>query len=461
MSDTSTVIYRELGIPEKSYTEEETSAIMSGGLFQALDTVSPSRSAPAKKTALVDFFGVNNAGKTEATRNIDRFFRRHGCQVFCPPETAEIDEIRNKSTDNIIIFQARHVTGVRDYVLNLAHSRDFHLAVTSRGLIDMLYWYARWVEEGKCTERHREIVRDEIYELLRMDLVDAFFFFFCSPEESVRREYEESVTRRRGSNITEEVVAKEHHIYCEVLDDVEKNIPNLPIFAIDTTSRKIKETGDEVLRHLLPTLCSRFRVPLSSIFLKSPILLRKAADSIRYIEEQLKLRGHPRPEKISAAGWGPWHKFGEVEQEDFYLNTDPQLTNTLSPFGENTRIRKQGKLWLLYFKSGAPDHLLSHRHPLMVPITYEEAQAALARYPVTRKIKKVRKHFLLQRNSEGPKFTLHIDTIAGLGEFTEIRVLSEPDTAHTATLFSLAAELGFKLDDVAEGNYISLLPSEA
>ena len=104
-------------IPVKPYTEEET-ATFTRAIFACLD-IPQRRSQPATKTALVDFFGMPKAGKTKTTEKIDQYFRRQGFQVFCPPETAEIDEIRNKSTDNILVFQARHVAGVENYILNL------------------------------------------------------------------------------------------------------------------------------------------------------------------------------------------------------------------------------------------------------------------------------------------------------------------------------------------------------
>ncbi len=455
MSDVSTTVFHELGIPNEPYSEEEASTIIAE-LFEALDAVTPSRSAPAAKTVLIDFFGTANSGKTRTTEHIERIFRRHRCNVFCPPETAEIPEIRNRSTGNLLIFQARHVTGVQDYVLNLAHNRDYHVAIMSRGLIDMLYWYARWVREGKCSEKHRHSVREAIYEILRHDLVDAFFFFTCSPEESLRREYEGSPTRREGSNMNEKTLGEALGLYQEVLAHVAEHVPGLPLFTIDTTHLGIYEVSLDVLRYLLPTLCSRFHVAGSRILTKSLTLLRKEASRRHFIEEQLKLRGHPLQETIRNTGWVEWAEFGTVEQEDFYLSLGDVATPIPDPLGENIRIRRQGDLWLLYVKGRARDHIFSHRTPLLVAITETEAREVLARFPVMRRLKKVRRHFLHEKDISDSRFALHLDAIEGLGEFTEIRVLGVPGTTHTATLLTCATELGFNPSDIIEGTYITL-----
>jgi len=73
---------------------------------------------------------------------------------FCPSETAEIETIRSRSVSAGGVFQAQHLAGVMNYVLNLAHNRDFSLAIISRGLIDMLYWYEKFLMKGLCDESH-------------------------------------------------------------------------------------------------------------------------------------------------------------------------------------------------------------------------------------------------------------------------------------------------------------------
>src|SRR3989344_3542375 len=200
-----------LPITHDAYTEEELAHILDA-IRDTLD-VPRRKSEEATKTLLIDFFGTANSGKTKTTEQIERVFRRSKMNVYCPPETAEVAEIRNRSVDNPLIFQARHLTGVQHYVLNLAYDRNFHVAVISRGLIDMLYWYERGHHEGLFSDQHYRSVRNQILEFLQMDLVDAFFFFRCSAEEALRREYSQSITQKRGSNMNEQTLAEAFEIY--------------------------------------------------------------------------------------------------------------------------------------------------------------------------------------------------------------------------------------------------------
>jgi len=243
---------------DRQFTEQEATSIAT--LIRETIDVPRRKSEPATKTILVDFFGMPNAGKTQTTKNIERFFRRTGYNVFCPPETAEIAAVRNLSSSDNAVFQMRHVDGVSDWVLNLSHSRDFHLAIISRGLIDMLYWYERGGEKQLFDEAHIQAMKNWIREQIFMNLVDAYFFFTCDPKASLEREYGQSVTTQRGSNVNEKGLARATHLYAQVIRDVQERFPDLPLFTIDTTRLTIQETGQEVLRLLLPHLCQKFAV---------------------------------------------------------------------------------------------------------------------------------------------------------------------------------------------------------
>ncbi len=238
--------------------EEELSYSLSH-IFNAVDA--PFRkSEPAPKTILVDFFGISNSGKTQTTSNLDQVFRREGFLVYAPQETAEHYNIRNKSTDDSTVFQGRHVSGVLDFVLNLPCDRNFHVAIISRGLIDMLYWYERGWRKGELNEEEYESARGLIYGYLRKDLVDAYFYFTCSDKVAMERENQGSPIQKGGSKVNPEELRKARQIYDGVVAEVKENIPGLPIFHIDTTHLSPRETTDKVLSYLVPSLDSRIGV---------------------------------------------------------------------------------------------------------------------------------------------------------------------------------------------------------
>ena len=441
-----------------SFSEEEMS-VMLEALFKVVDAPQR-RSEPATKTVLLDFFGPPNSGKTTITVKIEQLFRRHKFNAFCPPETAEIAEIRNKSTDSPTVFQARHLTGVLNLVLNLSNNRDFHVEILSRGLIDMLFWYEIGFRDGVYSETHVGSVRNYIYEALRENLVDAFVFFTCSPETALEREHEHSLTKKRGSKMNEEFLEKAGDVYEAVLADLKKNVPDLPLISVDTSDKDIGEVTEEVMQGLLPILLSRFSVPETPMLIRSPTLLRKKAERGVRLEEQLKLKGHPESGVIEQAGWLLLDK---VDQLDAYLVRPDRSGTEISPNDETVRVRNEkGRLMLMY-KSPSRDPWFSHRMPLTLDITAEEAEEIMHRYFVVAQIQKARKRYgrcHTKPREDEVSYTLHLDSIEGMGDFTEIRAHGPRAGDHAKVLLELATTLGFTPADIVKGSYLAnILPA--
>jgi predicted adenylyl cyclase CyaB len=434
------------------FSETETSAILEL-IFRTIN-VRFAKDEPVPKTILVDFFGTQKSMKTTVTGKIEQVFRRHKFRAFCPPETAEIKSVRNVLSDNPTVEQAKHLTGVQDYVLNLAQDPRNHIAIISRGLIDMLYWYEKGLQKGIYDASHVERVRNQVYELLGLNLVDAFFFFTCSVEVAMRREYEGALTQRRGSKMNEKDVAETMDIYNSVLRGVRENVSGIPVFHVDTSDMGVKEAGEEVLRFLLPTICVRFNVPVSQIMPFAPSLIRRHANQALHFEEQIKFMGHPDELKLCAFG-SKWNFVAEYWQEDTYLNSGDG-EQTVDSFGEIMRIRRDKNGFKFMYKGAQKDSLLSHRLPCSFPVDEAEVAKIQETYKTVLVLRKKRHCFEM---ADG-HFTLHIDEIEGLGKFTEFRAQGSSLATHTDALLKLAGNLGFSLDSVMEGNYLSLALSQ-
>lgn len=439
------------------FSEEEMS-VMLETLFEVVDKPQR-RSEPATKTVLLDFFGPPNSGKTTITVKIEQLFRRHKFNAFCPPETAEIAEIRNKSTDSPTVFQARHLTGVMNLVLNLSHNRDFHVEILSRGLIDMLFWYEMGLRDGKYSETHVKSVRSYIHEALREDLVDVFVFFTCPPKIALEREYGQSLTKKCGSKMNETFLAKAGDVYKTVLADLKNNVPDLPLISVDTSKKNIGEVTEEVMQGLLPILLSRFSIPETPMLIRSPTLLRKKAECGVRLEEQLKLKGHPESRVTKQAGWV---LLDRLDQLDTYLVHPDRSDMEASPDDEIVRVRnEEGRLMFIY-KGPSRDPWFSHRMPLTLDITAEESEEIMRRYSVVAQIQKTRKRY--GRHHTKPQkdeisYTLHLDSIEGMGDFTEIRSHGPGMSDHAKALLELATALGFVPADIVKGSYLAnILP---
>lgn len=429
------------------FSETETSAILEL-IFRTINTKF-AKDEPVPKTILVDFFGTQKSMKTTVTGKIEQVFRRHKFRAFCPPETAEIRSVRNMLSDNPTVEQAKHLTGVQDYVLNLAQDPRCHIAIISRGLIDMLYWYEKGLHKGVYDTSHVERVKGQVYEILALNLVDSFFFFTCSVETAMRREYEGALTQRRGSKMNEKDVAETINIYETVLRGVNENVPGMPVFHVDTSEMGVKEAGEEVLKFLLPTVCSRFNVPVSRVMPFAPSLIRRHASRSPHFEEQIKFVGHPDETEIQNFGW---NFVAEYWQEDIYLN--PNSEQPVDPFSEVMRIRQDENGFKFMYKGAQQDSLLSHRFPCSFPIDDVEVKKIQEAYKIVVVLRKRRRFF--RKEIIGHNFTLHLDEIDGLGKFTELRVQGFPGSTNTEALLTLAGTLGFPLASVLQGNYLSL-----
>ena len=432
------------------FTEEEMALMLKA--VKATINVKFAKDQDVPKTILLDLFGFPKTMKTTVTPRIEQVCRRNGLKAFCPPETAEVEEVRNVLTHDPLLSQATHLNGVEAYVLNCAYHPRMHLVILSRGLIDMLYWYERDRRKGTYTDEFCQIMNNGIYELLKKDLIDSFIFCTCSVEAAIKREYEGSLTQERGSNMNEKNIAEAFDVYKTVLDGVNRNVPGLPIFQVDTSNLNVKEMGMEIMRFILPTICRRFSVPVSRFLPYSPTLLEKQAKLSQNLEEQLKLKGHPLREKLESLGW----QFeGTLEQEDIYLNSSSNPADANGVFDKIQRIRKDSRGFRFIYKGPAEDRWFSHRRPLTFDIDPEEAENRCKLYPVITTLKKIRDCYGL-KNDNNKSFTIHVDRIEGLGNFTEIRAFASSDRDSSQDLMNIAAQLGFDIPDIVEGSYLSL-----
>ncbi|OGN06479.1 MAG: hypothetical protein A3B86_03470 [Candidatus Yanofskybacteria bacterium RIFCSPHIGHO2_02_FULL_38_22b] len=221
---------------------------------------------------------------------------------------------------------------------------------------------------------------------------------------------------------------------------------------VTTSEMTIKQATDEALRYILPTLCIRYKVPDYTFMPYALSLVQRIAVNSSYFEEQLKLYGHPETETILRSGW----KFiREGVETDTYINPKP---NTLvDPQGEILRLRKEGDKNKFMYKGPSRDQLLSHRLPHTLAVEESEAENILKKYEAIVTLNKSRSHFRKEGTTgDGHFFTLHVDSIKELGNFTEIRARGSQDKNHTRELLALAEELGFNTSSIVNGNYLSL-----
>lgn len=432
------------------FTEEEMTA-MARALLGKIDIPLIS-SGPAPKRPLINYFGLQKSYKTAVTIEAEKIFRRNKFKTYCPPESAEHEDIRDDSFEDQIIHQAKHLNVVTDQYLNQGANRNHHITQLSRNLPDMPYWYIKGERKGVMSPKHVASAKEWIYQLLERDLIDVSLFLTCSVEAAIRREFGQSPTQKRGSKMNEKDIAEAMDIYEIVLKELRANVPNMPIFRIDTSEMTVRQATEEALRYILPTLCIRYEVPDYTFMPYALSLVQKVANHSDYFEEQLKLSGHPDMEIIKNEGWTLMKESGQI---DTYLNIKPNIP--LDPQKEIVRIRQEANVYKYMYKGESHDHLLSHRLPLTLTVEQGEAQKIIDSHKIVKVLSKHRLNFKKNGSmGDGHFFTLHIDIINELGNFTEIRARGTQEKDHTGELLSLAEELGFGTGSIVSGNYLSL-----
>jgi len=178
----------------------------------------------------VEFCGTPKSGKTTCSERLAKFFRRNGFQVGIVAERAGICPLRNK---HHMTFNVWTACASLIQILE-AVEKDFQIVILDRGIFDALCWMNFMKLVGRMTQSEM----DTIFSFLLLDrwraLLDIIFLMVTTPQESLRREHQDQLTRREGSIMNErtlELFNKAIDITCESMS---KNFKS--VIKIDTTS---------------------------------------------------------------------------------------------------------------------------------------------------------------------------------------------------------------------------------
>jgi len=261
--------------------------------------------------------------------------------------------------------------------------------------------------------------------------------------------------------MNEQKLMEAHDIYRAVLEHLNAHIPGLPLFTVDTTNLGVGDTAREVMRYLLPTLCNRFGIYGDTVIPHSPGLMHRALQCATNFQEQLKLRGHARSQKLARAGWTLEKT---VRHRDTYLDVRLARTEPYNAFGTLARIREthteDGNI-VIRFQLGSTtsERLCLRRRPCEFEMSRGEAQDIMQLYPTIRTITKTRAQYKLHRVPAKPhdiQMSLCVDSVQDLGTFTEIRAMGSSERKYTHDLLELATQLGFTLSGIVEGSYLAI-----
>ncbi len=385
------------------------------------------------KPIISEFFGLAKAGKDRQLVEMDRWFKRRKYNVTIYQESAENEKIRRMARADAYTYEMAHFAYTFGNLVTATTSRDLHLAVQNRGVIDTLCWLQWHRGQGNITQDQNEHARAFMLGGPWVEAIDAVFYLTCEVQTSLEREYGKSRNIVYGSRMNPKFLNEMKNAIEAVYDFVGETVPNLPLFKIDTTQKGIDETRDEIISLLLQSVEKRLSITEEDILPWSTALMREMANNRG---QEIKFKGLVSDRALRDKSW---HLESVSTERDLYLKPKSQLA-----------LANDECFHVRYFGSGDKCHLIYKRgggatakFRLNVPLRTEDVEGLISEFEKIGDIKKEREVFI--KNGS----VLTRDKVEGLGEFTEIRS-ADTDVLETAR------ELGLDSEDVVPDTYIRL-----
>lgn len=404
-------------------------------ILTKLDPAKKKTDTPVKPI-IAEFFGIPKAGKDTQLVYMDRWFRRRGYQVLIHQESAETEEIRTMSRGiDPYTYEMRHFSYTFANFVSALVSRDFHLIALNRGFVDTLCWLEWHRRNGALSDARYKQFRAYILGGPWVEAVDGVFYLTCSVQTALHREYGDNPNPVYGSRMNPKTLTLMKECIDSVVEDVRTELPELPLFVIDTSESTIESDSHWITSNLLSSVKRRLDVTDDEITPFSPALLRLTAKNAG--RQELKFSGTVSTLDLLRQGWHPESSGHEI---DTYLSpkNQPALQGD-----ECFHIRQYGnkKCYLIYKRRAD----VPTRSRISVPVLYEALGDFFAIFDKIAVVEKERDVFVKN------EIILTRDRVEGLGEFIELKAPLSTD------LNAEAGKLGLTQDRVVPETYIRLI----
>ena len=445
--------------PDAPFEFEERARVIGKAILDHLDIPLRISDTPNKKI-VVEFTSVMpKCGKTTQTQLLSSSMRA-ACgkklKVVIMPEGAEDKAIRAMDKNLIASFQARHLSYVMQNLLDLAWSREFHLAVLDRSIIDHLIWQEYHARNGGVSREHRNKVWEYVLSGEWVLAVDAIYFLDCDVETAMNREKGNVSLERTGSLMNADTLKRISEAAEPTIQELKEKMPSLNIFKINTAEYSEKKTNEIITSTLLEVLYDNYKIEPRRVIPYSLSMMRREAKRSGNFEATIKFRGHPSELLILKNGWS--HK-KTIEQFDNYYLFKGASHPDIQP-GEIIRIRTWDGQYVFSYKGVGAENIILRRPHLHIPIDESQMKELTEIYDklvsVNKRPRKIyEKEVQTAANAEN-RFYLHIDNIEELESFSELSMSTTDYDEARQIILEEAELLGFKLTDIVEGNYLKM-----
>lgn len=204
-----------------------------------------------RRPIVLEFCGSPKSGKSSCISSLELFLKRNNFRVKVLTERAGICPVKDKYDPNFNIWTACTAIAELSEVLS-NNSKDYDVVMLDRGIFDALCWF-NWLKERNSLD---DVDFKGLETFLLMNKwrggIDLVYVFTATPEESMKREYINLLTKKTGSIMREDILKS--YRAC-VLGTVEKYSTKYQrIETFDTTDRGIDDVNYEVTKNTLEIL---------------------------------------------------------------------------------------------------------------------------------------------------------------------------------------------------------------
>lgn len=208
-----------------------------------------------RRPIIIEFCGSPKAGKTSSITALNIFLKRNGFKTTILTERASICPISDKESPVFNVWTcSATINEINEKMdeANTASEGNLDIILCDRGIFDALCWF-RWLKSrDKMSEEEYDVLTQFAMLNRWQKNIDLVYIFLTTPEESIRREYANLLTNKRGSIMKEDILEQYKKSVEETLHEHESAFRATCVQ--DTTDREQNDVSYEVTEKTLQTL---------------------------------------------------------------------------------------------------------------------------------------------------------------------------------------------------------------
>lgn len=208
-----------------------------------------------RRPIIIEFCGSPKAGKTSSITALNIFLKRNGFKTTILTERASICPISDKESPVFNVWTcSTTINEINEKMdeANTASEGNLDIILCDRGIFDALCWF-RWLKSrDKMSEEEYDVLTQFAMLNRWQKNIDLVYIFLTTPEESIRREYANLLTNKRGSIMKEDILEQYKKSVEETLHEYESAFRATCVQ--DTTDREQNDVSYEVTEKTLQTL---------------------------------------------------------------------------------------------------------------------------------------------------------------------------------------------------------------